>query len=683
MAENTTLMNRAFCGKPRSYSNNKPGRLFLSRYARAFTLIFLVGFLSLQPGQASGKDWTLQSVSGELTLDIRSDNGAGPAFRVSTPSGTVVDWSPLGLVLSSQDSDLNQRAHDFSQDLTGAESEVKQVCDAYRLKIGKRLENKACANQLTLSSPSQDGLQLSVQFRAYDDGVAFRYLITSDNGYLDSLFYMLKSELTGFNMSHATKVFPQPYDHADSWRPSYEAPALSMGDVVGRSTPQALGAGWSMPLLFEVGGDWVLIHESGLVGQSYGSHIAPEVVDKIYRLTGPLVNEALGHGDTSAHFALPWKSPWRVLIVGDLPTVVQSNLVQTLAPPAAVDADWVKPGRASWSWLSDHDSSQDPVKLKTFIDLAADMGWEYSLIDANWNRFSKEELARLITHAKQRNVGLFLWYNSGGSNNAVTEAPRNLMADRSLRRAEFERISGLGIRGIKVDFWHSDKQYMIKRYVDLLLDAAEFKLLVNFHGSTIPRGWERTFPNLVTMEAIRGHEFYTFPSEPNYGELAPSQNALVPFTRNVIGPMDSTPVIFAPKLISRLTTNGHEAALGIIYESGVQHFSDDAGAYSALPEAWKSYLRSLPSAWDETRLLAGYPGKYVVMARRKGERWWVGAINGTSEPRKLDMDLSFIAGDLIALGDKDGEMTDYRFEQSTVITLEPYGGIAIYPTSSQ
>ena len=676
-------MNRAFCGKPRSYSNNKPGRLFLSRYARAFTLIFLVGFLSLQPGQASGKDWTLQSVSGELTLDIRSDNGAGPAFRVSTPSGTVVDWSPLGLVLSSQDSDLNQRAHDFSQDLTGAESEVKQVCDAYRLKIGKRLENKACANQLTLSSPSQDGLQLSVQFRAYDDGVAFRYLITSDNGYLDSLFYMLKSELTGFNMSHATKVFPQPYDHADSWRPSYEAPALSMGDVVGRSTPQALGAGWSMPLLFEVGGDWVLIHESGLIGQSYGSHIAPEVVDKIYRLTGPLVNEALGHGDTSAHFALPWKSPWRVLIVGDLPTVVQSNLVQTLAPPAAVDADWVKPGRASWSWLSDHDSSQDPVKLKTFIDLAADMGWEYSLIDANWNRFSKEELARLITHAKQRNVGLFLWYNSGGSNNAVTEAPRNLMADRSLRRAEFERISGLGIRGIKVDFWHSDKQYMIKRYIDLLLDAAEFKLLVNFHGSTIPRGWERTFPNLVTMEAIRGHEFYTFPSEPNYGELAPSQNALVPFTRNVIGPMDSTPVIFAPKLISRLTTNGHEAALGIIYESGVQHFSDDAGAYSALPEAWKSYLRSLPSAWDETRLLAGYPGKYVVMARRKGERWWVGAINGTAESLKLDMDLSFIAGDLIALGDKDGEMTDYRFEQSTVITLEPYGGIAIYPTSSQ
>ena len=683
MAENTTLMNRAFCGKPRSYSNNKPGRLFLSRYARAFTLIFLVGFLSLQPGQASGKDWTLQSVSGELTLDIRSDNGAGPAFRVSTPSGTVVDWSPLGLVLSSQDSDLNQRAHDFSQDLTGAESEVKQVCDAYRLKIGKRLENKACANQLTLSSPSQDGLQLSVQFRAYDDGVAFRYLITSDNGYLDSLFYMLKSELTGFNMSHATKVFPQPYDHADSWRPSYEAPALSMGDVVGRSTPQALGAGWSMPLLFEVGGDWVLIHESGLIGQSYGSHIAPEVVDKIYRLTGPLVNEALGHGDTSAHFALPWKSPWRVLIVGDLPTVVQSNLVQTLAPPAAVDADWVKPGRASWSWLSDHDSSQDPVKLKTFIDLAADMGWEYSLIDANWNRFSKEELARLITHAKQRNVGLFLWYNSGGSNNAVTEAPRNLMADRSLRRAEFERISGLGIRGIKVDFWHSDKQYMIKRYIDLLLDAAEFKLLVNFHGSTIPRGWERTFPNLVTMEAVRGHEFYTFPSEPNYGELAPSQNALVPFTRNVIGPMDSTPVIFAPKLIPRLTTNGHEAALGIIYESGVQHFSDDAGAYSALPEAWKSYLRSLPSAWDETRLLAGYPGKYVVMARRKGERWWVGAINGTSESLKLDMDLSFIAGDLIALGDKDGEMTDYRFEQSTVITLEPYGGIAIYPTSSQ
>ncbi len=670
----------------RVHKGSKSDKFLASFHKLGPHLALLLGFLIFLPCQAEEKEWVLQSASRELNLDIRSNARAGLEFRVSTISGTVIDWSPLGLVLSSQDSDLNEHIYDFSQDLSYIGSQVKEVCDEYRLKIGKRLENKACANQLTLNFRLHRGPQLSVQFRTYEDGLAFRYVIESDTSFVDSLFFRLVSEQTGFNMSHATKLFPQPYDHADSWRPSYEAPANSAGDVVGKSTPAQLGAGWAMPLLFEVGGDWVLIHESGLVGQSYGSHIGAEVRNNVYRVSGPLPDEALGHGGTDAHFALPWSSPWRVLIIGGLSKIVQSNLVQTLAAPAQFDSEWVQTGRASWSWLSDHDSSQDPAKLREFIDLAAEMGWEYSLIDANWNRFPEEDLAQLISHAAQRGVGLFLWYNSGGKNNAVTEAPRNLMADHTLRRAEFERISKLGIRGIKVDFWHSDKQFMIQRYVELLADAAEFKLLVNFHGSTIPRGWERTFPNLMTMEAVRGHEFYTFPSEPNYGELAPSQNALVPFARNVVGPMDSTPVIFAPKLISRLTTMGHEAALGVVYESGIQHFSDEANAYRNLPKDWKSYLGSLPTAWDETRYLAGYPGEFVALARRKGERWWVGVINGSAEPRELVLDLSFISEASTALGDKEGKPVAHQVEPNTskaAIQLAPFGGVAIYPASSQ
>ena len=258
-----------------------------------------------------------------------------------------------------------------------------------------------------------------------------------------------------------------------------------------------------MPLLFEVGEDWVLIHESGLAGQSYGSHIAPDVIDDHYRIAGPLADEALGQGSAEAHFAAPWSSPWRVLIIGKLSKIVQSTLVQTLAPPAAFDSAWVQPGRASWSWLSDHDSSQDPAKLMNFVDLAADMGWEYSLVDANWNRIPEKEFSGLLSHAAKKGVRTLPLVQQRWKQNASTEAPRNLMADRALRRAEFERISRLGIRGVKVDFWHADKQFMIQRYLDLLADAADYKLLVNFHGSTIPRGWERTFPNLVTMEAVR------------------------------------------------------------------------------------------------------------------------------------------------------------------------------------
>jgi len=658
----------------------------LNRWFRVLPLMCASSLVLVSACQADETEWVLQSTSPELTVEIRSDASASLEYRVSTSSGAVVDWSPLGLVLSSQDADLKEQTYNLAQNLEYVGSHRLEVCDEYELEIGKRLENQVCGNELVLNFSSQNGLPFSVNFRAYDDGVAFRYVVNADAEFIDSLSFKLVSEQTAFDMSPATKVFPQPYDHADSWRPSYEAPALSAGDVVGRSTPVEMGAGWAMPILFEVGEDWVLIHESGLVGQSYGSHIAPEVVDNRYRLTGPLADEALGHGSADVHFAPPWNSPWRVLIIGDLPKIVQSNLVQTLAPPAKFDSEWVQSGRASWSWLSDHDSSQDAAKLTDFVDLAAEMGWEYSLVDANWNRIPEQEFSELLAHADEKNVGLFLWYNSGGSNNAVTEAPRNLMAERTLRRAEFKRISELGIRGVKVDFWHSDKQFMMQRYLDLLADAADFRLLVNFHGSTIPRGWERTYPNLMTMEAIRGHEFYTFPSEPHYGQLAPSQNALVPFTRNVIGPMDSTPVIFAPKLIPRLTTMGHEAALGIVYESGIQHFSDEAEAYRALPNEWKTYLSSLPSAWDETRFLDGYPGQYVVLARRKGDRWWVGAINGSSKPRSLVLDLSFISGSMTMLSDQGGEPTSFRLEQQTSetsIELAPHGGAAIYPATDQ
>jgi hypothetical protein len=188
------------------------------------------------------------------------------------------------------------------------------------------------------------------------------------------------------------------------------------------------------------------------------------------------------------------------------------------------------------------------------------------------------------------------------------------------------------------------------------------------------------------MEAVRGHEFYTFKSKPDYGELAPSQNALVPFMRNVVGPMDSTPVIFAPKLISRLTTKAHEAALGVVYESGIQHFSDETKAYSALPHEWKTYLSSLPTAWDETRLLDGYPGQFAVLARRKGDRWWVGAINGSPEPRSLVLDLSFISGAMTMLGDRNGQPMSLRLEQATSATsiqLAPYGGVVLYPASGR
>ena len=269
------------------------------------------------------------------------------------------------------------------------------------------------------------------------------------------------------------------------------------------------------------------------------------------------------------------------------------------------------------------------------------MGWEYTLVDANWNTMIGGDVERLATYADQQGVGLLLWYNSGGPHNDVGEQPRDLMFDRETRRAEFARIHALGIKGVKVDFFQSDKQDIIRLYLDILQDAADFQLLVDFHGSTIPRGWSRTYPNLMTMEAVRGAEEYTF--DATYAASAPSFNTILPFTRNTIGSMDYTPVTFSKRIVAHVTTNAHELALSIIFELGLLHLADRAEAYLSLPDEPQDFLRHVPVVWDESHYLAGEPGRYIVVARRNGDDWYLGAINGQAEPQDVSLTLSFLA----------------------------------------
>ena len=322
----------------------------------------------------------------------------------------------------------------------------------------------------------------------------------------------------------------------------------------------------------------------------------------------------------------------------------------------------------SWSWWSDQDSPRQAESLRTFVDLAAEFGWPYSLIDANWNEIPDADFRDLVAYATERDVGLILWYNSGGRNNAVTEAPRGRMTDRSLRRAEMARIADLGIRGIKVDFFHSDKPAGVQQYLDILEDAADFELVVDFHGSTVPRGWSRTWPNLMTMEAVLGGEQYIF--NPGYPSIAAAQNTVLPFTRNVVGSMDYTPVTLGNRYLRR-TSNGHELALAVVFESGLQHFVDTPDNYAAQPAAVRAVLRDVPVAWDETTFLDGRPDEFVAVARRRGEAWWIGVINGTAGDRSVSFDPAVL--DVVgrtALRVCDGE--DKRSYDIDEITL---GGI--------
>jgi hypothetical protein len=275
------------------------------------------------------------------------------------------------------------------------------------------------------------------------------------------------------------------------------------------------------------------------------------------------------------------------------------------------------------------------------------MGWELVLVDANWDEMGEGAVEKLVEYGRGKGVGILLWYNSGGPHNVVTEKPRDRMYDPTVRDEEMSWLERVGVKGIKVDFFQSDKQAIIRLYEDILQDAARHRLMVNFHGCTLPRGWTRTYPHLMSMEAVRGAESYIF--DPEYPEKAPWHNAVLPFTRNAVGPMDYTPVTFSDNRYPHLTSLGHELALSVVFESGWIHLADSAASYRSQPVEVREFLSSLPAAWDETRYLAGFPGESIVLARRRGDRWFVAGINGGNDAASMEIDLGSLG-----LGGKQG-----------------------------
>ena len=280
-------------------------------------------------------------------------------------------------------------------------------------------------------------------------------------------------------------------------------------------------------------------------------------------------------------------------------------------------------------------------------------------------------------------MGILAWYNSGGSHNVITEEPRDLMDDTKTRRAEFKKISEWGVKGIKVDFFQSDKDCVIRLYHEILRDAIDYQLLVNFHGSTLPKGWERTYPHLVTSEAVRGCEAYIFDSR--YPEFAPFHNTILVFTRNVVGSMDYTPVAFSDNNYPHKTTFAHELALAVLFESGIQHFADNYRSYLAQPGFVVDYLKQVPVVWDETRFVDGYPGEFAILARRSGDTWYVSGINGLNDQRKMSFPVNFLVADncdveLITDGDGDRSFSRKAFtlaaEDELEVTMRPRGGFA-------
>jgi alpha-glucosidase len=641
----------------------------------SYSLQFVL-YMSLISCNSIKDNWELKSPDALTSVIINSNPGKAETenqlsyqlkLKKDGVDRSVLFSSPLGII---------REDGDFTKNLTFLKSRVqKNIKVEYVLISGKERKCKNEYNEIVLEFKNADNKPLNIIFRAFNDGIAFCYEFPG----AEDKYVRIINEKSGFNLPGA-KGWMHAYDTVTKWSPAYET--YFEGPVIS-GTPAPSGKnGWGFPVLFETSDNqWLLISESGLDGNYVASHLDVSGKQGLYMLRNPEKAEAMGFFETSSYAKPPFRTPWRVIISGnELKTIIESNLITDLAEDCKLkDTSWIKPGRATWSWWYDHDSPQDYKLMIPYIDFAAEMGWEYFLVDANWNIMKNGTIVQLADYASKKGVGLLLWYNSGGKHNEVTEQPRDLMDKRDIRRKEFQRIHEMGVKGVKVDFFQSDKEEIIRQYIEILEDAAEFEILVNFHGCTIPKGWSRTYPNLVSTEGIRGAESYSFDAA--YPEKAPAHLAIVPFTRGVIGPSDYTPGAFSDQTYPHITTNGFEIALPVILESGITHFADAPETYLKMPDFVIAFLKDIPVVWDEVKFLDGYPGKYVVLARRSGEKWYLAGINGQKESQSAQIDISGItkSGTIKIITEGGNPRTLVEKEFTAVsgllqVSLQPLGG---------
>ena len=596
------------------------------------TMLFLCGFTSLTRAKAITANNIISPDKKITVLLILSPDGK--LFYSVNYSGTkVISSSRLGIIRNDGD---------FSEKLTLlSASNPEPVKDNYFMLHGKRLDCIYNGNRRVFHIRNSAGSKMDVVFQVSNDGVAFRYIFPDKSTDVKKI----TTELTSFHFDASTLAFLHPCpDSKTGWsqtQPSYEE-HYDQGNKVGKPAP--FKAGWVFPALFNYNNFWVVITETDLDRNYCASRLSQQSPDGEYSINFPQPTEGINDGAVLPESKLPWQTPWRVIAIGNgLAPIMESTLGTDLSTPAKYSAkDYFTPGKASWSWPILKDNFTTYKVQKNFIDYAADMHWQYCLIDALWDKqIGYDKIKELADYAKTKNVKLLLWYNSAGNWNTTPQTPRNTLLTHELRIKEFQRIKDMGISGIKVDFFGGDGQSMINYYQDILEDAAKFGILVNFHGCTIPRGWERTYPNLVSMEAVEGFEYLTF--EQKNMDLEANHCAMLPFTRNIFDPMDFTPMCFSgvPKM-QRKTTNSFQLALSVLFLSGIQHYAEIPEGMAKQPAYIKTFLQELPNTWDEVKFIDGYPGKLVVIARRAGKSWYIAGINGENIEKTISIKLPFV-----------------------------------------
>ena len=622
---------------------------------------FIVMAMLLGSSVASAENKQITSPDGKLVVTVADMDGR-PSYSVSYDNVLFLKPSPLGIIAN---------IGDFSSGMSLEKNvSTNKIDETYELASIKQSKVRYVANEAVFSFTQQGKTIYDVIFRISNNDVAFKYKIYPQG---ETLSCVVKQEATGFAFPDGTTTFlcPQskPMGGFARTSPSYET-SYTADDVAGKN---GWGEGYTFPCLFRNGDNgWVLVSETGVNGGYCASRLLGHK-GGVYTIGFPQEGEANGNGTVSPGIALPGETPWRTVTVG-----------KTLAPivETTVPFDVVKPlypakgeytyGRGSWSWIIGMDGSTNYKEQLRYIDFSAAMGYQSVLVDALWDKqIGRDKIEELAKYGKDKGVALYLWYNSNGYWNDAPQTPRGIMDNAIARRKEMKWMQSIGIRGIKVDFFGGDKQMTMQLYEDILSDANEYGLLVIFHGCTLPRGWERMYPNFASSEAVLASENLHF-SQGSCDHEA-FNATLHPFIRNTVGSMDFGGSALnkyynadnAPRGSRRVTSDVYALATAVLFQSPVQHFALAPNNLTDAPSWAIDFMKEVPTTWDEVRFIDGYPGKYVILARRHGDKWYIAGVNAQKETLKLKVNLPMFSN-----GEKVRLFSDDKALQGDVKQIE-------------
>ena len=642
---------------------------------QAFLFAFTLGACSLWAQQAS-----VSGPDSQLKVEVSVEAG-NPFYSVTYKGKTILEKSPLGFV---------SNVGDFSKGMTYVEQKTRSVKENYRMDRIKQSEVEYHANELTVTLQNADKRPMDITFRVSDNDIAFRYEMPR---YGETGSIVIEKEMTGFDFPAQTTVFLTPQsDPMIGWKrtkPSYEEEYITDAPLTTRSQ---YGHGFTFPGLFHIGDNgWALVSETGVDAKYCASHLSDATTEGLFTIAFPMPEENNGNGTVAPGLALPGATPWRTVTVGDnLKPIVETTVPWDVVKPRFNSEHDYKYGKGTWSWIVWQDGSINYDDQVKFIDLASAMGFKYTLIDNWWDtNIGKDRMKQLVDYAHSKGVDLFLWYSSSGYWNDIVQGPINRMDSPIERKQAMKWLKEIGVKGIKVDFFGGDKQETMRLYEAILSDADDYGLMVIFHGCTLPRGWERMYPNYVGSEAVLASENLVF--NQHFDDMEAFNACLHPFIRNTVGCMEFGGTFLNKRYnrtndggTTRKTTDVFQLATAVLFQNPIQNFAITPNNLTDAPQPALDFLKEVPTTWDETVFIDGYPGKYCVLARRHADKWYVAGINAQKEPLKLTLNLPMLQkGDKVSYysDSKDRSLQMKQMEikkaEEVKVTIQPEGGIIL------